>query len=1838
MTEGVQLDAKAALLIHSRNSVDSGTVDSRDDDNAPNIGKVRVSGLIATTRDAKDAMELNNKGISSLSLRKNNLLSLEDEDHGNPNYYTRNPRHLSVPENDGAHFVESNVFSTRPDNPHYSFTSPAISTTSNFRNKFKHPNTPNFKSFFFSDSSNKPNNYSIDEQVDNAGNQPNDTENNNGEAVSPESTWLKKFTNSEQNFNEWKSNLILSFKNKRKQLSVSHPYPQTPKLGLKKKEKYSESDRLARDRANNLIGSLMLGYPASNLVSSIFLLDDDFTRRAPLLPHLIGIRVYAVTENYQNRKHHHHNGHHYRHPSFSVNNKHKCPTPNQSHIENGSTKVREPKLEEPLKEVPVKRRKYRFDLEYGVGDNRAKWSIIRSYKDIANLALRAKLMATSFTNGGFNFTKNKLELPVFPKLKDAKYEDNSFLSSDSESESLPPSLNQCVDPNNSVHDNTLPPINKDNAQSNKLPETRSLREEKKKVMIDMLSPVAPETSDNSIISNFEQLIPRISNTSSQIINGRTHNKEICSDEQEFTQKLEKYFKDLFTVTSLTPQSNRIFQFLELSPIGVLLSNETGYKGKQGYLLIATSAKKQGWRVGHLKASELGAMIKRHTTTKWFAIRESYIFYTSDINSTTILDVFLVDSGFEMKYGGDTQQKDSEVVTMIAEMMEDSEEDEDQIMDEEAAKHEKFKNSAHLTITLENNERKLKMIAKSTREMKSWVSSIKIMLSKTEWASKNRFGSFAPIRNDCFAQWFVDARDYMWAASSAIEMAKDVVFIHDWWLSPELYLRRPANGNQEWRIDRLLKRKAEQGVKIFIIIYRNIGEFVVIDSSWTKHSLMDLHENIRVLRSPNQFLQNTFFWAHHEKLLIIDHTISFLGGIDLCYGRFDTPDHVLVDDSPYAFADGNSPANRKYQIFPGKDYSNPRMKDFFELDKPYEDMYDRMNVPRMPWHDVHMVTAGQIARDLSRHFIQRWNYLIRQKRPSRPTPLLTPPTNLTNEEVEDLGFKGACEIQLLRSSCYWSLGLKEDEHSIQNAYLKLIETSLHYIYIENQFFVTSCSWDNVVIKNRIGDALVDRIIRAHAANEPWKAIIVIPLMPGFEAQVDEPEGSSIRVILKCQYMSISRGSTSIFAKLSKLGIDPDRYIQFFSLRKYGKIGEHGKLISEQLYIHSKCLIVDDRIAIIGSANINERSMRGNRDSEVCAIVRDKEMVKSTMNGNPYMAGKFAYSLRMRLMREHLGIDVDILELVERQFSDIEQKVRGNHDKSKENNVTGIYSNEETKIYSAMVELASREVLNMNDGTKKWKLFRKTQISNADRNGVERDGSLYKSFNHRAYVENIGIREKKQFSSDPRIKNNEVHREDVAGEGYDNLKSEAYNKWKTNSRRILKRWAMQSANSEKLSKIFVPNIEKVKEYLEPESDELNGEITDEEMTVRDIERWEMLKRVVYLKRLSRKHDKTQIYKNVSVPVPQSATSKSFDNKRELNHNKESTSISISEVRDVSNEGTLQSSKNIISEKTSPIETSMDNQTELPSSTAGNSSGYNSGITDTNSPVDKDIPVISLTDDEIESLILNDLKLNKPKFIDPYAFSDPLDDEFYEDLWFETAHRNTKIFRLVFHCQPDDEVNTWSEYKNYNKLMKAFSMSQDFEIENIKEFARNTGSFDVLYINELLEDDPEELDEELNDSKPNKSKKIKRSIRIDNDFGSIGMLGLPPKSEDPNFNNTNHDTTDKSKKKVAKMLRKLKDENSTLGSSISNVTANSFKQKSSDTNENTISHQIKVRRPTVSRRLKLLKKEVIFDKETAEKLLSNITGNLVLFPVNWLAKELENNNWFTNSDRVPPIEIYD
>jgi hypothetical protein len=67
---------------------------------------------------------------------------------------------------------------------------------------------------------------------------------------------------------------------------------------------------------------------------------------------------------------------------------------------------------------------------------------------------------------------------------------------------------------------------------------------------------------------------------------------------------------------------------------------------------------------------------------------------------------------------------------------------------------------------------------------------------------------------------------MWAVSVALERAQETIYLADWWISPELFLRRPPELNQEWRLDQILKRRAEAGVQIYVIVYKEVRTYKI----------------------------------------------------------------------------------------------------------------------------------------------------------------------------------------------------------------------------------------------------------------------------------------------------------------------------------------------------------------------------------------------------------------------------------------------------------------------------------------------------------------------------------------------------------------------------------------------------------------------------------------------------------------------------------------------------------------------------------------------------------------------------------------------------------------------------------------------------------------------------------------------------------------------------------------------------------------------------------------------------------------------------------------------------
>ncbi|KAK0644509.1 hypothetical protein B0T16DRAFT_197818 [Cercophora newfieldiana] len=848
---------------------------------------------------------------------------------------------------------------------------------------------------------------------------------------------------------------------------------------------------------------------------------------------------------------------------------------------------------------------FTIELEYGSGPSQMKWTIKRTIRDILNLHWKYKL---TLSNERFPSTRLDLgakpkqprfPLSAFPYLRGVRGLDNS----DSEEELPEGRAGDETAAEGTAGEATV-------AEGTDADDRPHMKKRKSRMAV-----LGGRRKSSALGS--------VADLAQTAVEAR---RKYVERQQKM---LEKYLQEMIRWLMFRADSNRLCRFLELSALGVRLAAEGSYHGKECYLHIQSSKGLDFRRV-----LTPGKVIARHSR-KWFLVRQSYIVCVESPENMNIYDVYLVDSKF-----GIVSKKNKG--KQLESKSHDGDEDIEHL-DLTATRSL----TKHHTLKIVTSERTVRLFSPNQHLIQQFEESVVEMLKNTSWHWKNRFDSFAPVRTGVHAQWLVDGRDYMWNVSRAISMAKDVIYIHDWWLSPELYMRRPACISQKWRLDRLLQKKAEQGVKIFVIVYRNVEAAVPIDSEYTKFSLLNLHPNIFVQRSPNQFKKNQFFFAHHEKIVIVDHDIAFVGGIDLCFGRWDCPQHPVADDKPTGFEPRDNPKDAEHcQLFPGKDYSNPRVQDFFRLNEPYEEMYDRGKIPRMPWHDIAMQVVGQPARDLTRHFVQRWNYVRRGRKPTRPTPFLLPPPDSKKEELEAVGLDGTCEVQILRSASTWSLGVEETEHSIQSAYIKMIEESDHFVYMENQFFITSTETLNNKMVNRIGDALVNRIMRAHDNDEDWRAVILIPLMPGFQNEVNVQDGTSVRLILQCQYRSICRGEHSIFGRLRAVGIDPEEYIQFFSLRQWGKLG-NGTITTEQLYIHAKCIIVDDRVALIGSANINERSMLGNRDSECAAIVRDTDMIWSTMGGRPYQVGRFAHTLRLRLMREHLGLDVDEILEEERQ---------------------------------------------------------------------------------------------------------------------------------------------------------------------------------------------------------------------------------------------------------------------------------------------------------------------------------------------------------------------------------------------------------------------------------------------------------------------------------------------------------------------------------------------------------------------------------------------------------------
>lgn len=211
--------------------------------------------------------------------------------------------------------------------------------------------------------------------------------------------------------------------------------------------------------------------------------------------------------------------------------------------------------------------------------------------------------------------------------------------------------------------------------------------------------------------------------------------------------------------------------------------------------------------------------------------------------------------------------------------------------------------AYYGIKISNLQRTLFLKFRSAQQQTEWLEKIELMLSTTGKYFHSPqilpYQSFAPVRKSQMCRWYINAGHYYEHVMYALNNAKEEIFITGWWLWPELFLKRPTDDLQ-YRLDKILFKKAKEGVKIYIIIFKEFTFAINLDlffmSGRAKKILTQngKNPNIKLMRYPKNFGPLVSMWTPHEKVVIIDQSVCFMGGIDLCLGRWDDDLHRIVD--------------------------------------------------------------------------------------------------------------------------------------------------------------------------------------------------------------------------------------------------------------------------------------------------------------------------------------------------------------------------------------------------------------------------------------------------------------------------------------------------------------------------------------------------------------------------------------------------------------------------------------------------------------------------------------------------------------------------------------------------------------------------------------------------------------------------------------------------------------------------------------------------------------------------------------------------------------------------------
>lgn len=355
---------------------------------------------------------------------------------------------------------------------------------------------------------------------------------------------------------------------------------------------------------------------------------------------------------------------------------------------------------------------------------------------------------------------------------------------------------------------------------------------------------------------------------------------------------------------------------------------------------------------------------------------------------------------------------------------------------------------------------------------------------------------------------------------------------------------------------------------------------------------------------------------------------------------------------------------------------------------YDDWYnaefkDNKNLPRQPWHDIHAQITGPTAWDMVREFVGRWNadpaspqargdhdveaikkvldkfvlLLTKKKDGDDSTHLFVQQwekpkakegrfigqvvrsIERTHWGQPAVGNWWPTQVQVVGASPKefdWVVANDKFEKSIQDAYVRAIGGAQRFVYIESQYFIGAGIWVKG-LNNLIPKTIVKRVLQMIEKKKPFHVYVVIPMYPE-----GDPHDGALQVVREYEASTMEFIATNVQAACdAQRKSDPafkgsyKDYVSFYFPIRWDRrdtvqlTGDREARVSANqrymIYVHSKLMIVDDEFAIIGSANLNERSLAGDRDTEVCIA----------MTAQDDAARKSLQDFRMELWCQHLG---------------------------------------------------------------------------------------------------------------------------------------------------------------------------------------------------------------------------------------------------------------------------------------------------------------------------------------------------------------------------------------------------------------------------------------------------------------------------------------------------------------------------------------------------------------------------------------------------------------------------